>query len=84
MATPQANTPVFPTHAAAVTPSDSVTFEDSAIYVGTGGTVVVLPAGSPDSAAVTFVNVPDASVLPVMCRAVRATGTTALNLVRIR
>ena len=85
MSTYNASTPLFPTGAVAVTPSDSATFAASALYVGTGGTVVVLPA-EPDTgvATVTFTNVPAASVLPVMVRAVFTTGTTASGFVRLR
>lgn len=52
------------------------------IYVGGAGNVALVPADAPDgAAAVVFLNVPAGMVLPVMTRAVRATGTTANGLI---
>ena len=66
---------------AAVTPSDSValTHEAEFLYVGTGGTVVLLPVGN--SAVVTLVNVPDGTFLPIKTKRVNSTSTTASNIV---
>ena len=49
------------------------------IYVGTGGTITLRGvAGSED---VTYRNLPDASYVAVRALYVRATGTTASNLI---
>lgn len=76
-----ANTPIFPDQAQAISASDTAGFSPSAIYVGAGGTVVCTPAGGP--ADVTFVGVPTGSILPVMVVALKATGTTAGSFVRV-
>jgi len=64
------------TRGVAVTPHDGKALADlpKALFVGTGGHVVV--AGG-DGVDVTFRNVPNGSVLPFRARYVRATGTTA-------
>lgn len=49
------------------------------IYVGTGGTVVL--RGVAGAADVTYRNLPDASYIAVRAQFVRATGTTAADLV---
>lgn len=49
------------------------------IYVGTGGDVTVRPAGS--AADVTYKNMSDCSYIGIRVSHVRATGTTASNLV---
>jgi len=51
--------------------------EGPVLYVGTGGTVVMVTIGGD---LVTLVNVPDASFLPMMTSQVVATGTTASNI----
>lgn len=50
-----------------------------ALFVGTGGDIVLRSVSG--SADVTFRNLPDGSILDVRVRAVRATGTSAANLV---
>jgi hypothetical protein len=50
------------------------------VYVGTGGTVSVVPIGGSTSQSVEFV-VPDGGLVPVECRYVRFTGTDASNMV---
>ncbi|MFU7527430.1 spike base protein, RCAP_Rcc01079 family [Qipengyuania sp. ASV99] len=50
-----------------------------ALYIGTGGTIVLRAVGS--DADVTFTNVQDGSFLDVRCRAIRAAGTTAAGIV---
>lgn len=64
-----------------ITPSDSteLTVIPKGIYVGTGGTVVLL--GDTATANATFVNVQSGQIIPVRVRKVFATGTTATNLV---
>lgn len=69
-------------NAFAITPSDSTDLAVAAraLYVGTGGTVVVRLRAT-GTTAVTFKNVPSGSVLPVRAVRVLATGTTAADLV---
>ncbi len=67
--------------AAAITPSDSTDLATyaRAIYVGVGGNIKVdlTDAGT----GVTFVGVPQGTILPVQVKRVYATGTTASSLV---
>lgn len=77
----------FPALAKAITPSDSEPLRDfdgnlksMSIYVGTGGSVSVVPIGNDVAQPVTFV-VPDGGLVPVECRYVRFTGTDATNMV---
>lgn len=67
-----------PERAAAVTASDSTTFEESCLYIGTQGNLSVETSGGD---VVTFVGV--LGWFPVKVVKVRATGTTALNIVRL-
>lgn len=72
----------FPARAVAITPNDSTVFDKpSAIYVGTGGTIVVVPASLDTPIAVTF-NMQDGTVVPVMVIKVMV-GGTASELVRV-
>lgn len=65
----------------AVTPSDTVALPvvTKALYVGTGGNVAVLAVGA--TADVVYKNVASGSYLLVRASYVRATGTTAGDLV---
>ena len=64
---------------ATCTPSDVTTFtERTALYVGTGGTLRVVPFGG--GGTVDFVNVPDGTFLPIQVRQVYSTGTTCSNI----
>ena len=67
----------------AITPSDSadLPFRPRAIYVGTGGNLVLREQQGGGGTAVTFTNVPNGAVLPVRAWRVVATGTTASNIV---
>lgn len=67
--------------AKAVVPSDTVALDPvpRGIYVGTGGDVTIRAVGS--VADVTYRNLSDASYIAVRATHVRATGTTALNLI---
>ena len=67
----------------AVTPNDvtALPIVPKALYVGTGGTIVL--CGETASADVTFVNVANGQVLDVRAAYVRATGTTASNIVAL-
>lgn len=68
---------------AAVTPHDTneLATYARALYIGTGGNLSIISPG--DSAAVTYVNVQGGTILPVRAKIVRATGTTATNIVAI-
>ncbi|MGN5374573.1 spike base protein, RCAP_Rcc01079 family [Sphingomonas hankookensis] len=65
----------------AVVPHDSneLPIVPKGIYVGTGGDVTL--RGVRGVADVTYKNLPDASYIAVRARYVRATGTTASNLI---
>jgi hypothetical protein len=64
--------------AVAITPNDSTVLSGMrAIYVGVGGDIsVATPTGN-----VTFVGVPQGTILPVAASKVRSTGTTATTMV---
>ena len=64
----------------AVTPSDSTVFSKmaSALFVGTGGNVVVRTAAGN---SVTFTGIPDGGWILVKCDMVKSTSTTASNIV---
>ena len=67
----------------AVTPSDSAELPvvPKGLYVGTGGTVIV--RGVAAAADVAFRNVPSGFVIDVQARFVRASGTTAADIVAL-
>lgn len=78
------NNPVSfqPRNASAVTVSDSTILQPGTLYVGTGGTIKVKTAAGDD---VTFYNVQDGSILPVLVTMVYDTGTSdADNIVILR
>lgn len=65
----------------AIVPNDGTPLSTvpKGIYVGTGGDVTL--RGVDGAADVTYRNLPDASFINVRAQYVRATGTTATNLV---
>ena len=67
----------------AVTPSDSqpLPIATKALFVGTGGHVTLRSVRG--TADVTFKNLPDGAVIDVRVTAVRATGTTATDIVAL-
>jgi hypothetical protein len=69
-----------PNRAVAVTPSDTTEVFASAIYVGSGGNVSVITEGGD---TVTFSNVPAGTTLVIRVTRIRATSTTATNIVRM-
>ena len=71
------------TRAAAVAPHDVNPLADvpKALFVGTGGTLVA--RGSGGGADVTFRNLASGSVLPFRALFVRATGTSAADIVAL-
>lgn len=64
-----------------ITPSDTANLASlpKALYIGGGGNLVIRAVDS--AADVTLVNVPSGTVLDVRALVVRATGTTATDLV---
>jgi hypothetical protein len=81
---------IYPPSAKSITPSNTALLTDHAgnpvnqyVYVnGAGGDVVCEPTGNPDGTAVTFTLVVGQFV-PVSCKRVYLTGTTATGLVGI-
>jgi len=71
------------TRVVAVVPSDTQPLADvpKALWVGTGGSIVVRGMGGGTDA--TLKNVPSGSVLPLRAQYVRATGTTAADIVAL-
>jgi hypothetical protein len=71
------------TRAVAVVPHDVNALADvpKALFVGTGGHLVL--RGSGGGGDVAFKNVADGTVLPVRALFVRATGTTAADIVAL-
>ena len=69
--------------AVAVTPSDDVALTDcpKALYVGTGGSIVM--RGIDGSSDQIWANVPSGAILPFRAQYVRATGTTATGLLAL-
>lgn len=63
-----------------ITPSDSTNFTNvaRAIYVGTGGNVVLV---TQMGTVLTFANVPAGTTLGVRAKRVNSTSTTASNLI---
>lgn len=64
-----------------ITPADGTTLSPMprALWVGGAGDVAVIAAD--DTAAVTIVGVPAGSWVPIECKEVRATNTTATSIV---
>jgi hypothetical protein len=70
-------------NAAAVTPHDTnelATFA-RALYIGSGGDVSIISPG--DTTPVLYRNLQAGTIHPVRAKIVRATGTTATNIVAI-
>lgn len=64
-----------------ITPADGANLASAtkAIYVGTGGDIVLTPLD--DTQPIAFRNLADGSILDVRAKTVEATGTTASDLV---
>ena len=71
------------TDAVAVTPHDTNPLANipTALFIGTGGTVIL--RGVNGAADATFTNVANGTVLPIRASHVRATGTTASGIVAL-
>jgi hypothetical protein len=69
-------------HSAAVTPSDSANLTDVTrwLFVGSGGNLVVVMA---DGTTVTLIGVPTGALLPIRVSQVKATNTTASDIVAL-
>lgn len=69
--------------AVAVTPSDTQALAEvpKALFVGTGGTLALRGVGG--GADLLWKNVPDGTVLPFRAEYVRATGTTAADVLAL-
>jgi hypothetical protein len=69
-------------HFQAISPSDGsdLAFQTRAIYVGAAGDLTIQ---NYLGANITFVGLPVGALLPVVTSRVRATGTTAANLVAL-
>jgi len=69
------------TRFAAVTPHNSTNLPGgiaAALFIGVGGDVVIVGADDNNGEVVeTFKNVANGTILPVYCKRVNATGTTA-------
>lgn len=61
---------------------NDITYPIRALYVGTGGDLVVILQD--DTTEVTFANVLGGSCLPIQVKRVMATGTAASDLVGLR
>lgn len=78
------SSPATYTSATAVTPSDSTTLlRGQGLWVGGAGNIAVVMAGD-GRTAVTFTGVPAGVFLPIAVVQVKATGTTATNIVILR
>lgn len=66
-----------------ITTSDTVALTDipQGIYVGTGGTIVM--RGENDTADRTWKNIPAGSIVPFRAAYIRATGTTAADMLAL-
>lgn len=71
------------TNAAVVTPSDTADLATPAraVYIGTGGDVSLDTVGG--ESAIVFVGLQTGSILPVRTKRIRATATTATNIVAL-
>lgn len=67
----------------AVTPSDSTNLPGvtRGLYVGTGGTLVVVPVDG--DATVTYTNVANGTILPIQITRVNSTSTTASGIIAL-
>lgn len=67
-------------HGFPISPSDSLDLTEPtrAIYVGTGGNLAVTLLSG---AELTLANIPTGSIVPIRIRRIKATNTTATNLV---
>ena len=88
--TPAIEVTGFPLYAKAITPHATNPLTDyngrnadQYVYVGVAGNVAVVPSGNTDAQPVTFVGLAAGSFVPVKCRKVLVTGTTATSLIGV-
>lgn len=91
-----AGQPDFGTFAEEITASDTISaatnLNSSALFIGSGGDVTVIIAGTVGSSggfptsgqAITFKNLSNGCFLPVIVDYVLATGTTAADIVAVK
>ena len=71
-------------NATAITPANTdLTEFTRAIYVGGTGDLAVRMAGTLGDTDVIFVAVPAGAILPIRCKQVRSTSTTATSIVAL-
>lgn len=76
----------FPKRGFPITASDTTKFgRPTSVYVGTGGTVAVVPWNPPAGVtSLVFKNVPNAFTIPILVEQVLSTGTvTAADMIGI-
>lgn len=78
MSTPNANTPLYPGSAFSLAVADR-DLPVGVVYVGGAGAVSVMPADG--TGPVTFSGLQAGQTVPVLVRGIRASGTTATNLI---
>lgn len=71
------------TRGVAIVPHDVNALADipKALFVGTGGNITMRGVGG--STDVLYKNVPEGSILPIRAQYIRATGTTAADIVAL-
>ena len=72
--------PAFRAYAGVPSDEDDLAFTSRAIYVGTGGDLVVYMQGNETDTAITFANVPDGVWLPIRVKRILEV-TSASDLV---
>lgn len=71
--------------AVAVTPSDTAgVSKTTALWIGGAGNVSVIMAGAQQATPAVLTAVPAGTLLPLAVVKVRATGTTATNIIALR
>lgn len=79
----EVDVPIQGRSAFAVTPSNDTDLatKPAALFIGVGGDVVVDMADT--GSTITFKNVPSGTFMPILVNRVRATNTTATNIVAV-
>ena len=78
------NTPAYPQHCFAITPSDTDFYDPPVtVYVGGAGNVAIVPARGDHTTAVTFTGLSAGGRVPCTAHKVMSTNTTATLLVGV-